>query len=57
VIYSAPSVKPGAHFVYFDPIDLLGPEAQARWQNASIAEEMIAEAVAKAGGLPTYVNA
>ncbi len=57
VIYSAPSVKPGAHFVYFDPIDLLVPAAQARWQNPSIAEEMIAEAVAKAGGMPTYVSA
>ena len=57
VIYSAPSVKPGAHFVYFDPIDLLAPAAQARWQNPAIAEEMIAEAVAKAGGMPTYVSA
>ena len=57
VIYSAPSVKPGAHFVYFDPIDLLAPAAQARWQNPAIAEEMIAEAIAKAGGAQTYVSA
>ncbi len=57
VVYSAPSVKPGAHFVYFDPIDTLAPEAQARWQNAAIAEEMIADAVAQAGGTPTYVGA
>ena len=57
VIYSAPSVKPGEHFVYFDPIDLLAPAAQARWQNPAIAEEMIAEAIAKAGGTPTYVSA
>ncbi len=57
VVYSAPSVKPGAHFVYFDPIDTLGPGAQARWQRPAVAEEMIAEAVAKAGGMPTYVSA
>jgi lysine 2,3-aminomutase len=56
-VYSAPSVKPGKHFVYFDPIDALAPDAQLRWQNARIAEEMIAEAVARAGGEPSYVSA
>ncbi len=30
-VYSAPSVKPGESFLYFDPIDTLSPEAQARW--------------------------
>jgi len=50
-------VKPGKHFVYFDPIDALAPDAQLRWQNARIAEEMIAEAVARAGGEPSYVSA
>jgi len=57
VVYSAPSVKPGAHFVYFDPIDTLAPGAQARWHNPAIADEMIAEAVARAGGSKTYVPA
>ena len=56
-VYSAPSVKPGKHFVYFDPIDTLGPEAQARWRHPQIAEEMIAEAIVKAGGPRTYVPA
>jgi lysine 2,3-aminomutase len=56
-VYSAPSVKPGKHFVYFDPIDALSPDAQARWQNPTIAEEMIAEAVQKAGGAPSYIPA
>jgi len=56
-VYSAPSVKPGAHFVYFDPIATLALAAQARWHNAAIAEEMIGDAVAKAGGMPTYVSA
>jgi lysine 2,3-aminomutase len=57
VVYSAPSVKPGRHFVYFDPIDTLSPDAQARWHSHPIAEEMIAEAVAKAGGARGYVPA
>ena len=57
VVYSAPSVKPGAHFVYFDPIDTLATDARARWQIPAIAEEMISDAVAKAGGMPTYVSA
>ena len=28
-VYTAPSVKPGAFYFYFDPIDLLPPEGQA----------------------------
>jgi lysine 2,3-aminomutase len=56
-VYSAPSVKPGKHFVYFDPIDTLGPEARARWQHPQTAEDMIAEAIVKAGGPRTYVPA
>jgi len=56
-VYSAPSVKPGKHFVYFDPIDTLAPAAQARWQSPQIAEEMIADAIARAGGPHTYVPA
>src|SRR3954453_161653 len=30
-VYTAPSVKPGAYFLYFDPIDTLDPDTQARW--------------------------
>jgi lysine 2,3-aminomutase len=56
-VYSAPSVKPGKHFVYFDPIDTLSVAAQARWQNSQIAEEMIADAIARAGGSRNYVPA
>jgi len=48
-VYSAPSVKPGKAFVYFDPIDKLAPEAQARWAVRDLQEQMIAEAVRKAG--------
>jgi lysine 2,3-aminomutase len=56
-VYSAPSVKAKQHFVYFDPIDQLSAEAQARWSNVDIQEQMIAEAIARAGGSSTYVRA
>jgi lysine 2,3-aminomutase len=48
-VYTAPSVKKGKAFVYFDPIDKLSPEAQARWAVKEIADQMIAEALRKAG--------
>jgi lysine 2,3-aminomutase len=32
-VYTAPSVKPGKSFFYFDPIDQLSPQAQARWRD------------------------
>jgi lysine 2,3-aminomutase len=50
VVYTAPSVKPGESFLYFDPVDTLSPEAQARWAVPALQDRMIAEAVAKAGG-------
>ncbi|MDB5026348.1 MAG: Lysine 2,3-aminomutase [Candidatus Eremiobacteraeota bacterium] len=49
-VYSAPSVKPGESFLYFDPIDTLDPDAQARWAVPALQEEMIREAVARSGG-------
>jgi lysine 2,3-aminomutase len=55
-VYTAPSVKPGQTFTYFDPIDQLSPAAQARWHDPVVAEEMIEEAVARAGG-KSYVVA
>ena len=48
-VYAAPSVKPGKAFVYFDPIDQLSPAAQSRWSVREIADEMIVEAIRKAG--------
>jgi len=55
VVYSAPSVKPGQSFLYFDPIDTLSPEAQARWAVPAIQERMIADAIARAGGKVTVL--
>ena len=48
-VYSAPSVKPGKAFVYFDPIDKLTPEAQARWVIPQMQDEMIRAAIKNAG--------
>ena len=56
-VYSAPSVKPGKHFVYFDPIEDLAPSAQSRWRHPRTAEAMVAEAIAAAGGSRGYVPA
>jgi lysine 2,3-aminomutase len=48
-VYSAPSVKPGKAFVYFDPIDKLSPDAQARWVIPDMQEQMIEAAIRNAG--------
>jgi lysine 2,3-aminomutase len=47
-VYTAPSVRPGQHFFYFDPIDLLPPEGQARWADPAQHQVMIEEARAAA---------
>jgi lysine 2,3-aminomutase len=47
-VYTAPSVKPGSYFFYFDPVDQLSPEAQQRWANAAEHDKMIDEALAAA---------
>jgi lysine 2,3-aminomutase len=49
-VYTAPSVKPGKFFLYFDPIDTLSAQAQSRWQLPALQEEMVAEAIVRAGG-------
>jgi lysine 2,3-aminomutase len=51
-VYAAPSVKPGKYFLYFDPIESLSPEAQARWSDPSAQEAMIAAALQRAGASP-----
>jgi lysine 2,3-aminomutase len=48
-VWTAPNVKPGKVFFYFDPIHKLSKEAQARWSNQESRELMIAEAKKKAG--------
>jgi lysine 2,3-aminomutase len=47
-VYTAPSVRPGRLFFYFDPIDQLPPEGQARWADPAEHPRMIDEARAAA---------
>jgi lysine 2,3-aminomutase len=49
-VWTAPSVKPGKYFVYFDPLDALAPEVQFRWALPELQDRMIADALARAGG-------
>ncbi len=43
-VYTAPSVKPG-YFMYFDPIDLMEPEARERWQDPKEQDRMVETAL------------
>jgi lysine 2,3-aminomutase len=47
-VYTSPDVKPGAFFLYFDPLAGLSADYQARWQVAGERAEMIAAALAEA---------
>jgi lysine 2,3-aminomutase len=47
-VYTAPSVKPGQFFLYFDPIDTLPLDAQRRWHSPAHAQAMIDAAIAAA---------
>jgi len=51
-VYSAPSVKPGKWFLYFDPVDQLSQAAQDRWRDPQAQESMVADAIAKAAAAP-----
>ena len=51
-VYTAPAVHPGVIYFYFDPIDLLPPEGQARWADPAEHDKMIEEARAAALATP-----
>jgi lysine 2,3-aminomutase len=46
-VFAAPSVKPG-FFLYFDPVDTLSPEIQAKWKNPADQDRMVEAAIAQA---------
>jgi lysine 2,3-aminomutase len=48
-VFQSPSVKEGARYVYFDPIDQLPAEGKARWADPREHQVMIDEALAKSG--------
>jgi lysine 2,3-aminomutase len=47
-VYTAPSVKPGRHFLYFDPVDLLPEEGRARWADPAEHGPMVEQAIESA---------
>ncbi len=49
-VYSSPAVNAGQYYLYFDPLQLLVPEAQARWKDKAAQERMVAAAIARAEG-------
>ena len=44
-VFTSPSVKPGAYFLYFDPLRTLDAEQQQRWQIPSERRRMIDQAL------------
>ncbi|MDA0712192.1 MAG: KamA family radical SAM protein [bacterium] len=50
-VYTSPVVRPGDYLFYFDPIDCLSPEVQARWQDEGEREKMKGDALERAIGL------
>jgi lysine 2,3-aminomutase len=49
-VYSAPSVKPGQLFTYFDPLHQLATHQQRSWQDPQEQQAMVKEALSKARG-------
>lgn len=47
-VFTSPAVKPGAKFLYFDPLQSLSEPVQARWADPKEREAMIDEALASA---------
>lgn len=47
-VYSAPSVKPGQLFLYFDPLDQLSETIRRRWADPSQHDVMVQSALQKA---------
>jgi lysine 2,3-aminomutase len=47
-VYTAPKVKPGKFFLYFDPIHSLSDAAKARWADPAEQDKMIQQALEEA---------
>lgn len=50
-VFTAPSVKPGRFFTYFDPVDALPAEGRARWADPRQHQKMIDKAIDRARSL------
>jgi lysine 2,3-aminomutase len=51
-VFTSPGVKPATFFLYFDPIQALTEEYQARWQAPGERSKMIQQALEAARHLP-----
>src|SRR5205085_29119 len=47
-VFTSPSVKPGAYFLYFDPLRSLEPGVQRRWASPAERRSMIQSALVAA---------
>lgn len=47
-VFTAPSVKPGQYFLYFDPLHLLPDAGQMRWKDPAEHTKMVQEALDRA---------
>jgi lysine 2,3-aminomutase len=47
-VYTAPSVKPGKYFFYFDPMSALSDDVQAAWKDPAKQDEMVEQALKEA---------
>ena len=47
-VYTAPSVKEGQYFCYYDPLTTLSAAAQADWKDAGKRAQMVGDALASA---------
>jgi lysine 2,3-aminomutase len=47
-VYTAPSVKPGQYFLYFDPLHLLPEAGRMRWKEPAEHSKMVQEALDRA---------
>ena len=44
-VFTSPTVRPGQHFFYFDPIDCLSEEIQGRWKDPDQRRKIMEEAL------------
>jgi lysine 2,3-aminomutase len=47
-VYTAPMVKPGKFFMYFDPLHSLDESVQKDWHDEAKREEMVQDALSQA---------
>ena len=51
-VFTSPTVKPGAQFLYFDPVHTLSPQVQERWQDGAERAAMMSAALDEAVARP-----